>query len=92
MAEAKKRIEDVLKLARSGQDFAELAKQYSEGPSKDKGGYLGEFQRDSMVKPFADKAFSMAAGEISEATARAVRDAVTTTIGGVKVVVKAPFK
>jgi len=66
VAEAKKRIEDVLKLARAGQDFAELAKQYSEGPSKDKGGYLGEFQRDSMVKPFADKAFSMAAGEISE--------------------------
>jgi peptidyl-prolyl cis-trans isomerase D len=66
VAEAKKRIEDVLKLARAGQDFAELAKQHSEGPSKDKGGYLGEFQRDSMVKPFADKAFSMAAGEISE--------------------------
>jgi peptidyl-prolyl cis-trans isomerase D len=66
VAEAKKRIEDVLKLADAGQDFAELAKQYSEGPSKDKGGYLGEFRRDSMVKPFADKAFSMAPGEVSE--------------------------
>ena len=66
VAEARKRIEDILKMAGEGKDFAELAKQYSEGPTKDKGGYLGEFQKDSMVKPFADKAFSMAAGEISE--------------------------
>ena len=66
VAEAKKRIENILQKAVEGQDFAELAKQYSEGPSKDKGGYLGTFTRESMVKPFADKAFSMKAGEISE--------------------------
>jgi peptidyl-prolyl cis-trans isomerase D len=66
VAEAKTRIESVLKLAKDGQDFAELAKQYSEGPSKDQGGYLGKFQKDAMVKPFADKAFSMKAGEISD--------------------------
>lgn len=66
VAQAKTKIEAVLKLAREGQDFAELAKQYSEGPTKDKGGYLGKFERDSMVKPFADKAFSMKAGEISD--------------------------
>ena len=64
--EARKRIENILQKARDGQDFAELAKQYSEGPTKDKGGYLGTFRKDSMVKPFADKAFSMKAGEISE--------------------------
>ncbi len=64
--EARKRIEDILQKARGGQNFAELAKQYSEGPTKDKGGYLGTFRKDSMVKPFADKAFSMKAGEISE--------------------------
>ena len=66
VAEAKKRIEDVLKKARAGEDFAELAKQYSEDPSKDKGGYLGSFKREAMVKPFADKAFSMESGEISD--------------------------
>lgn len=66
VAEAKKRIENILLKAKEGQDFAELAKQYSEGPSKDKGGYLGTFNRESMVKPFADKAFSMKPGEISE--------------------------
>jgi peptidyl-prolyl cis-trans isomerase D len=66
VAEAKTRIEAVLQKAREGEDFAELAKTYSEGPSKDKGGHLGTFRRETMVKPFSDKAFSMQAGEISE--------------------------
>ena len=66
VAKAKLKIEEALKLAREGQDFAELAKQYSEGPTKDKGGDLGSFARGAMVKPFADKAFEMKAGEISD--------------------------
>ena len=56
----------ILKLAREGKDFAGLAKKYSEGPSRNNGGYLGEFTKESMIKPFADKAFSMKAGEISD--------------------------
>ncbi|MGD9240035.1 MAG: SurA N-terminal domain-containing protein [Desulfobacterales bacterium] len=63
---ARKRIETVLDMAKEGQDFAELAKKYSEGPTKTQGGKLGAFRREAMVKPFADKAFSMKAGEISE--------------------------
>lgn len=46
--------------------FEELAKKYSEGPSGKNGGDLGTFARNKMVKPFADKAFAMAEGEISE--------------------------
>jgi len=61
-AEAKR----IYEMAKAGKDFAELARQYSEGPTKDKGGDLGWFTRTRMVKPFADKAFSMAAGEIGE--------------------------
>ena len=64
--DARQRIEDVLKLAKAGQDFAELARQHSEGPTKTKGGELGTFRRQDMVKPFSDKAFSMQAGQISE--------------------------
>jgi peptidyl-prolyl cis-trans isomerase D len=56
----------VLKEARGGKDFAELAKKHSEDATKDKGGHLGTFKRETMVTPFADKAFSMAAGEISD--------------------------
>lgn len=64
--EARLRIDEVYKLAKAGQDFAELAKQYSEGPTKTKGGDLGTFRRQDMVKPFSDKAFAMQAGDISE--------------------------
>ena len=46
--------------------FAELAKQYSDDPgSAAKGGDLGSFTRDMMVKPFSDAAFQMKVGEIS---------------------------
>ena len=57
---------DIFKLAMEGMDFAELAEQYSECPSKNSGGYLGKFEKKAMVKPFAEKAFQMKAGEISE--------------------------
>lgn len=65
--EAKKaKAMEVFEMAKNGKDFAELAKTYSEGPTSEKGGYLGSFKYNTMVKPFADKAFSMQAGEISE--------------------------
>ncbi len=64
--DARTRIDNIFKLAKEGRDFAELAKEYSEGPTKTTGGQLGAFTREAMVKPFADKAFSMKAGEISE--------------------------
>jgi len=63
---ARKKALNILKMAREGKKFDELAKKYSEGPTRDRGGYLGTFKRESMVRPFADKAFSMKAGEISE--------------------------
>ena len=63
---ARLKAEDVLKMAKEGQDFAELARQYSEGPTNVKGGDLGAFTREQMVKPFSDKAFSMQAAEISQ--------------------------
>jgi peptidyl-prolyl cis-trans isomerase D len=62
----KEKAIEILKMAREGKDFAKLAQTYSEDPAKDKGGYLGTFKRSAMVKPFADQAFSMKAGDISE--------------------------
>ena len=56
----------VFNMAKEGKDFAELAKLHSEGPTSDKGGFLGAFTRSTMVKPFADVAFSMEAGQISK--------------------------
>ncbi|MBT8338553.1 MAG: SurA N-terminal domain-containing protein [Desulfatitalea sp.] len=62
----KQKAMTIYEKAKAGQPFEELAKQYSEGPTRDKGGYLGAFKREAMVKPFADRAFAMQAGEISE--------------------------
>jgi len=57
---------EILELAKSGSDFAELAKQYSEGPSNTQGGDLGMFTRGQMVKPFEDAVFSLEVDQISE--------------------------
>ncbi|MGD9330555.1 MAG: SurA N-terminal domain-containing protein [Desulfobacterales bacterium] len=57
---------DIRARAVQGEDFGALAKQLSEGPSKDQGGYLGTFGRGRMVKPFEEAAFALQAGEISE--------------------------
>ncbi len=48
-----------------GEDFATLAQSKSTGPSGAQGGDLGYFTRETMVKPFADAAFSLAKDEIS---------------------------
>ena len=62
----KEKALSVLKMAREGKDFGTLAKEYSEGPTRDKGGELGWFAMGRMVKPFEDVAFKMKKGEISD--------------------------
>ncbi len=52
---------------RAGTDFAELAQAHSEDPgSAEKGGDLGWMERDAFVPPFAEAAFSLAEGGLSE--------------------------
>ena len=62
---ARKKITDIQQKLKSGGDFAELAKENSEGPSAARGGDLGYFKRGQMVKPFEDAAFSMKTNEVS---------------------------
>jgi peptidyl-prolyl cis-trans isomerase NIMA-interacting 1 len=67
--QAKRRAQEVLKKAKAKgpPDFAALAKKYSDDPgSGPKGGELGVFTRASMVKPFADAAFALKLGDVSE--------------------------
>lgn len=59
--------EKVLAEAKQGKDFTELAKKYSQDPSvAENGGDLGYFTRGKMVPAFADAAFSLKTGEISD--------------------------
>jgi peptidyl-prolyl cis-trans isomerase C len=64
--EALKKVKEAQDSLAKGEDFIEVAKRYSEGPSAPKGGDLGFFTRGQMVKPFEDKAFTMKPGETSE--------------------------
>ena len=62
----RKAAEAVLKEAREGKNFGELAKKYSEGPSKSEGGDLGYFSEGQMDKPFEEAAFKLKKDEISD--------------------------
>jgi peptidyl-prolyl cis-trans isomerase C len=65
-AEARRKIEAVQQKVQKGEDFATLAKTYSEGPSGPQGGDLGYFRRGQMVKPFEEAAFSLKPNETSK--------------------------
>ena len=64
--EARKIANDVQRRAQS-EDFTTLAKKFSDEPqAKEKGGNLGFFTKDAMVKEFSDVAFNLEVGKISQ--------------------------
>ena len=64
-SEAKKEANRILRLVKNKPDsFSELAFEFSDGPSKDRGGDLGFFQEGAMVKPFNDYVFSKRKGSV----------------------------
>lgn len=64
-AEARKKIGEIQQRLKKGEDFAALAKEFSQCPSSANGGDLGSFGRTDMVEPFAKTAFSLKPGEVS---------------------------
>ncbi len=59
-------LADLAAVTRDGEDFAELAKTYSQGPSAPNGGDLGWFGRGQMVEEFDNAVFALDVGEVSE--------------------------
>jgi len=67
IAETRQKAEDVLKQARHGANFEDLAKKYSEDDgSKPKGGDLGWIVEGQTVPEFQQVAFSLPKGAISD--------------------------
>lgn len=62
-----KQMEPILDRARAGEDFAALAREFSEdSATKGNGGDTGFFNRGTMVPAFERAAFSLEPGEVSD--------------------------
>jgi peptidyl-prolyl cis-trans isomerase SurA len=66
-AAARTRAAEVVRLARSGQDFGDLARIHSDDPSsRDKGGLLGSFTADQLSPQFLEAIRGVSVGEITD--------------------------
>jgi len=65
-ANARAKIQDLLKQIKEGADFAEVAKANSACPSAAQGGDLNLFPRGRMVEPFEKAAFELEIGQLSD--------------------------
>ncbi len=66
-SKARETLVDIQKKLQQGEDFAALAKQYSDDPgSAEQGGDLGWVETGQMVKPFEDALYKLNKGETSD--------------------------
>ena len=65
--ESEKKAKSLFERVKKGEDFAALAKEFSDDPgSKERGGDLDFFAKDQMVPEFAEAAFSLKKNEVSQ--------------------------
>ncbi|MAX72831.1 MAG: peptidylprolyl isomerase [Nioella sp.] len=65
LVETEEEAQSLIEELEGGADFAELAQQYSTGPSGPNGGQLGWFSPGMMVPSFEEAVFELEVGEIS---------------------------
>jgi peptidyl-prolyl cis-trans isomerase C len=65
LVEGEDEAKAILEQLKGGADFATLAKEKSKDPGAAEGGDLGYFTKDQMVPEFADVAFKMYPGQLS---------------------------
>src|SRR5262249_10668745 len=63
----KEKADTALKRIKDGEDFAEIAKRFSDGTTaKDGGGYLGTYKRGELSKELEDRVFKMKRKELTD--------------------------
>ncbi len=66
IADLKKKAETALKRIQDGEDFAEIAKRYSDGATAKQGGYLGIYKRGELSKELEDMVFKMKRNDLTD--------------------------
>ena len=62
----KKKAETALKRVQDGENFADIAKRFSDGSTKNDGGYLGVYKHGELSKELEDKVFTMKKNDLTE--------------------------
>ena len=65
LLENKKEAQDIIRRLENGENFIQLAKEFSKGPSGPSGGDLGWFSRGQMVPGFESVAFSLENNQVT---------------------------
>ena len=66
LADLKKKADDMLRRIKDGEDFATLAKRFSDGSTAQQGGYLGVYKRGELSKQLEDQVFAMKKNQLTD--------------------------
>lgn len=66
VAAAKKKADDIVKRARNGEKFPDLARSYSDAETAKNEGELGSFKKGDLIKPLEDVVFKANKGYITD--------------------------
>jgi peptidyl-prolyl cis-trans isomerase SurA len=66
LPDLKKKAETALKRVQDGENFGEIAKRFSDGSTKNDGGYLGVYKHGELSKELEDKVFAMKKNDLTE--------------------------
>ncbi|HYL85339.1 MAG TPA: peptidylprolyl isomerase [Candidatus Angelobacter sp.] len=66
LPDLKKKAETARKRVQDGEDFGEIAKRYSDGSTKNQGGFLGLYKHGELSKELEDKVFTMKKNDLTD--------------------------